>query len=79
MILQNGTELENDRFLDAFTFRISGGVLFQELLRPHPALAELCGERICSVRMVTLMDNSGPRLISTVWKVGTGRSMADNY
>jgi hypothetical protein len=79
LILQNGTELENDRFLDAFTFMVSGGVLFQELLRPHPAIAELCGERICSVRMVTLMDGSGPRLISTVWKVATGGSMADNY
>jgi glutathione synthase/RimK-type ligase-like ATP-grasp enzyme len=79
LILQNGTELELDKFLDGFTFKKRDGLLFQELLRPHPAIAELCGPRICSVRMVTVIDGSGPRLLSTLWKVATGGSMADNY
>ena len=79
LILQNGTELDVDTFLERFTFKSHGGVLFQELLRPHPLIADLCGPRICSVRIVTLIDENGPRLLSTLWKVATGGSMADNY
>ena len=56
-----------------------GGVLLQELLAPHPSIHERCGDRICSIRMVTVIDQRGPRLIATVWKVATGESMADNY
>jgi hypothetical protein len=79
LVLENGTELEVEGLVKTFRFNASDGALFQEFLKPHPAIAELCGPRICSVRVVTLMDASGPRLLSTLWKVATGSSMADNY
>ena len=52
------------------------GVVFQELLQTHPALLEVCGERICSVRMVVLVDSNGPRFLSTLWKVAMRRQVA---
>jgi hypothetical protein len=55
------------------------GTLLQELLVPHPEIARLAGDRLCSVRMVALVAAAGARLISCVWKIATGRSMADNY
>jgi hypothetical protein len=79
LVLQNGNEVEIPTFMGSFRFKRSHGVLFQELLRPHDAIVELCGSRICSVRMVTLIDGRGPRLLSTLWKVAVGRSIADNY
>jgi hypothetical protein len=79
VVLANGTELEVQALLKRFHFNFSHGLLFQELLKPHPAIAEVCGARICSVRIVTLVDARGPRLLSTLWKVATGSSMADNY
>jgi hypothetical protein len=79
LILENGSAMDVEALIEGFRFRASHGVLFQELLRPHPTIANLCGARICSVRIVTLIDAAGPRLLSTLWKVATGASMADNY
>lgn len=80
VILSSGARLD----MDAFVHRIDnvkgkGGMLLQELLVPHPAIREHCGDRICSVRVVTIFDTNGARAIATVWKVATGPSMADNY
>ncbi|HEX5473880.1 MAG TPA: sugar-transfer associated ATP-grasp domain-containing protein [Vicinamibacterales bacterium] len=80
VVLTNGTSVAIDAFvrgLDAIRDR--GGILLQELLAPHPAIRERCGDRICSLRIVTIMDRQGPRLLATVWKIATGVSMADNY
>jgi glutathione synthase/RimK-type ligase-like ATP-grasp enzyme len=79
LVLVNGTDIEIEAFIDAFDHRLRRGILLQELLRPHADVADLCGERICSVRMVSLIDAAGPRLISTLWKIAAGDNMADNY
>lgn len=77
--LRNGERLAMDAFVNALEpgFR-QGGYLFQELLRSHPAVAALCGDRICSVRVVTIL-NPTPTVISTLWKIAAGKSMADNF
>jgi hypothetical protein len=80
VVLTNQSRLSPEQVADRFDERADpSGTLLQELLEPHPCLRELCGPRICSVRMVSLVDDAGPRLLSCVWKVATGASMADNY
>jgi hypothetical protein len=79
LLLMDRSEVGVESFIDHLSHRLGTGVLLQELLRPHPAIGEVCGDRICSVRMVSLIDRSGPRLISTLWKIATGSNMADNY
>lgn len=80
LVLTNGERLTPDEVASAFDARKDeSGTLLQELLVPHPSIAQACGDRLCSVRMVALVDAAGARLISCVWKVATGRSMADNY
>jgi hypothetical protein len=75
----NGTAMDVESFIGSLDHALAKGVVLQELLRPHPETVALCGERICSVRMVALMGPPGPRLISTLWKIATGPNMADNY
>ena len=80
VVLTNQSRLSPEQVADRFDARDDpSGTLLQELLEPHPSLLELCGPRICSVRMVSLVDQAGPRLLSCVWKVATGAAMADNY
>jgi hypothetical protein len=79
LLLKSGEELEVEALIDRLADRFAAGVLLQELLQPHPMIEDLCGPRICSVRMVAIVDRAGGRLLSTLWKAATGRNMADNY
>ncbi len=80
VVLTNGTIVDLDTFVSGFNdLRMKGGVLLQELLAPHPDIRQRCGDRICTVRMITLVDRNGPRLFRSIWKIATGASMADNY
>jgi hypothetical protein len=55
------------------------GALIQRRLRPHPALAERFGRRLCSVRLLVLLTPSGPVLSRAVCKIAAGRNVADNF
>jgi hypothetical protein len=55
------------------------GYLFQETLRPHPAVRAMIGERIATVRMVVLLNDGGPELLRALWKVPVGAHVADNF
>ncbi|MHC4550156.1 MAG: sugar-transfer associated ATP-grasp domain-containing protein [Planctomycetota bacterium] len=54
------------------------GHLFQEVLRPSPAVREVCGDRISSVRMVVLLTKNGPELFRVEWKLAVGDNMVDS-
>ncbi len=55
------------------------GYIFQSLLTPHRKIVEICGSRICTLRLVVLLDNDGPNLYRTLWKISSGDNMADNF
>lgn len=76
-VLTSGERVSVDALVTEMD-REPDGYLFQELLKPHPALGAAVGDRICSVRLVVILDPE-PVLISTLWKVATGRAMADNF
>ncbi|ADE15287.1 conserved hypothetical protein [Nitrosococcus halophilus Nc 4] len=78
LVLVNGRRIAVTEFVETLEPLAEKGYLFQELLKPHPVVSDLCGNRICSVRMVTLLDPV-PQVISTLWKVAAGGAMADNF
>lgn len=53
--------------------------MFQELLRPHPLIAEVCGDKLCTVRMIAIFEGSQVRLYGAYWKIAVEPNMADNY
>jgi hypothetical protein len=53
------------------------GLMFLELLRPHPDVADLGARAVSSVRMVVLLHDRGPELARAAWKIPVGASMAD--
>jgi hypothetical protein len=57
----------------------SDGYLFQERLRPHPDVAELVGDRLATVRVVVLLDATGPTVLRALWKMPVGPHVADNF
>lgn len=55
------------------------GYLFQSFARPHPDVAALCGNRLATLRIVTLLEESGPTVFRVCWKIPAGGNFADNY
>ena len=55
------------------------GHLFQEVLRPHPMLEAICGDRLSSVRVMTLYPEAGARIHRAIWKIPAGDNITDNY
>jgi hypothetical protein len=53
--------------------------LIQELVRPHPVLAEFVGPTLCCVRVVTLVGMSGrPTILGAVYKLQPGNEGVDH-
>jgi hypothetical protein len=77
----NGQEIGVEEFIGGLLPRRGEGLghIFQECLTPHPAISEVCGTRLSSVRMIVLMSRDGPHLFRAILKVLTGRNMTDNF
>ena len=53
--------------------------LIQELVRPHPVLAQFVGPTLCCVRVVTLVGLSGkPAILGAVYKLQPGNEGVDH-
>jgi hypothetical protein len=58
---------------------VRDGVLFQELLVAHPDIAREFGTRLCTLRLIVMLEDDGPRLFRALWKIVGGGNQADNY
>ena len=55
------------------------GYLFQECLMPHPAIREISGDALSTIRMIVFLSDDGPRLLRAIWKIPQGLNMTDNF
>ena len=55
------------------------GCIFQEMLRPHAEIARRCGPRLCTARVVVLLEAEGPRVMQVALRIATGDNMVDNF
>ena len=79
LLLKDGRSVEVAHFIDAIGGYFDKGYCFQKRLQPHPALVELCGQRMSSVRVFLIMGDAGPELLRASWKISTGDHPADNF
>lgn len=77
--LSGGRTARIEDLVADITRSYASGYLFQEKLVPHPGLAALCGDRIGTIRVYTMVGPAGPRVFRTCWKVPAGANMADNF
>jgi len=78
-ILGDGSTMAIDTLIRSIVSLGERGVLFQELLQPHPFIEQICGPRLCSIRMIILVSPQGSELLHGLWKIAIGKNMADNY
>jgi hypothetical protein len=69
--------------LDAFVADIvrhyADGYLLQKFVSPHATIRALCGDRLATIRIVTLNIEGAPKMFRACWKVPAGDNIADNY
>ena len=78
VLFKNGAVQSLKQFGDELA-GAKNGYMFQELLRPHPSITEICGNNLCTVRMATIFEGSNVRLCWTYWKIAVEPNMADAY
>ncbi len=55
------------------------GTIFQELLLPHPRIAAEISTRLCTMRLIVLLERDHCWLFRAYLKVAAGGNVADNY
>ena len=76
--LTPGATLAPEAIANQFLSRGSG-YLLQELLVPHRDIRESISDRICSLRIVVILDGSRISILLAAWKINAGAHVADNY
>jgi Sugar-transfer associated ATP-grasp len=74
-----GRRLAADYFASYIGNHYPRGYLFQPLLLPHADVRRLCGDRLPTLRVLTIDTQSGPKVARAAWKIPAGGNAADNY
>jgi hypothetical protein len=75
----SGDEVPLDRCVSDIVEHYPDGYVFQKFLSPHSDIRAVCGDRIATVRVVTLAQGGEPGIFRACWKIPAGANLADNY
>lgn len=79
LILSGGDRIGIKEFIDEIASYQKEGYIFQELLKPHPLLQQVCGPAISTVRVIVMVTENGPEVFRTLWKIAAQGNIADNF
>jgi hypothetical protein len=68
-----------DEFAAAVAEHYKGGYIFQRRIAPHAGVRAVAGNRLATVRAITILTDQGPQLLRALWKIPAGDNVADNY
>ncbi len=57
----------------------AAGYLFQKMVKPHRDLMPAIGERLATVRLLTIATPEGPKAFRAGWKLPAAGNVADNF
>ena len=57
----------------------ASGYLFQRRISPHADVQRVCGDRLATVRLLTMAAGGRPKVIRACWKIPAGLNSADNF
>ena len=79
LVLKGGQALAPEAFTGELERYLPDGYLFQEMLRPHPELEKVLGLRLGTVRLIVLLEDTGPGVLHALCKIPVGDNPADNF
>ena len=75
----DGVATPVDAFIADIASHYGSGYLFQHRVSPHSEVRALCGDRLATVRLLTILTKTGPKLLRACWKIPAGSNVADNF
>ena len=79
LITTTGHKISLETFISYVRTHSAFGYLFQQRISPHAAVREICGERLATLRLLTIMAKGQPNLLRACWKIPAGIHAADNF
>jgi len=79
LLFADGKDITVDQYVTSLSTVPGKGAIFQENLKPHPVVGEICGDRLSTLRLILLLCKDGPAPLRAIWKIPVGRNMTDNF
>ncbi|MGJ0394175.1 MAG: sugar-transfer associated ATP-grasp domain-containing protein [Methylocystis sp.] len=79
LIAVGDKRLKVDETLDDIEKHYAAGYLFQKMVKPHRDLIPVIGERLATVRLLTIATPEGPKAFRAGWKLPAAGNVADNF
>jgi len=79
LVTTTGKIVGIDEFVAFVQSTAAAGYLFQRRLSPHSEVRAICGDRLATVRLLTVVANGRPKLLRACWKIPGGINGADNF
>jgi Sugar-transfer associated ATP-grasp len=79
LVAVSGQPLPLDKFVADVTQHYGAGYLLQRRVSPHGLVRAICGDRLATVRLLTVVSSGAPRIIRACWKIPAGAHGADNF
>jgi hypothetical protein len=74
-----GRNIRVDEFAAAVAEHYKAGYIFQRRIAPHARVRAIAGDRLATVRAITILTDRGPQLLRALWKIPAGENVADNF
>ena len=79
LITTTGFGIPIETFITYVKAHAGSGYVFQKRVSPHPDIERICGNRLATVRLLTMLTNGTPKLLRACWKIPAGINVADNF
>jgi hypothetical protein len=79
LVTTAGRLISLDNFIAFVKSHAASGYQFQSRISPHATIREMCGDRLATVRLLTIMRRGEPEVFRACWKIPAGEHAADNF
>jgi hypothetical protein len=79
LVTTTGHSFSLDTFISFIKTHSSSGYVFQKRVSPHSAIREICGDRLATVRILTIVTKEKAQVLRACWKIPAGVNAADNF
>ncbi|APX10413.1 sugar-transfer associated ATP-grasp domain-containing protein [Tateyamaria omphalii] len=77
--LGNGREVDLQGFAHELVEDYPEGFILQSAVQQHPDMTAITGPAVGTLRVVTLRDEHGPKVLYSLWKLPSPSAMSDNF